>query len=246
MTTLICTKCSDPVTVTSRSAVLPFVCDPCQTKVSELAIDAATYTASDEEPECCNAGPGPETEPEKDAIREAMLLDMAAQLQQVRTDLTVACDSKDFLNRLYNHSLKRQEELGIENFRLSKAVVALLAEVVRLAREVEVRDKAGQQVCDELKVAHTMEEASHAALGRVLKERDNALDFKRKYEMSMEHYRKEMQFWNRRANATLDELGKARAALREFKESSLWNRLWRKAYSKTPLSSSPSTKSARE
>lgn len=236
MTTVVCSKCGDPVIITNRSVVLPFVCD----KHSEVT-DTPLYTHKPEEKMAKKSKTQPV--PEADGISNDMLLDMAAQLKTAREDLQAALDSKEFTNGLFNETMKRledrdavitelsdrvrtlaeqAEELGKKNFRFSQSLVAAIAAIVELAENVRVRDIAGQQVCDELTVMQNERDAALREV-KILTARNHGL-----YDQ-LDRTKKDVLYYRDMTYRYESDYIKAQHEIAQLKNRNLWQRIWQKS-----------------
>ena len=137
MTTMICTVCSEPKVVTSRSVVLPFVCDECQ-KAEELynamAPTPAPLKVEESDNHACDSA----------TIENTTLLieDQANQLALAKNEVEALRQIVQYLDAreiaLTAQVTNRQnqvENLLVKNFFKDEKISGLAVEVGQLAKE---------------------------------------------------------------------------------------------------------------
>jgi hypothetical protein len=107
MTTMICTECSEPKTVTSRSVVLPFVCEECQ-KAPELLAAMA--------PASCDSA----------TVENTTLL-----IEDQANQLALAKNEVESLRALNTFLEGREAALYAQNSRLQDTVENLLVKIFK-------------------------------------------------------------------------------------------------------------------
>ena len=141
MTTLICTVCSEPKVVTSRSVVLPFVCDECQ-KAEELynamAPTPAPLKVEESDNHACDSACDSAT------IENTTLLieDQANQLALAKNEveglwaMVQLLDAREIaLATQVTNRQNQVENLLVKNFFKDEKISGLAVEVGQLAKE---------------------------------------------------------------------------------------------------------------
>lgn len=127
MTTLNCTECSEPRVVTSRSVVLPFVCEECQ-KAPELLAAMAPTTKGCGNPGCDDCADKALVITESDNIPcdSATIENTTLLIEDQANQLALALNEVDALRQVNQYLEARESELVIQNDRLRENVENLL------------------------------------------------------------------------------------------------------------------------
>lgn len=145
MTTMICTVCSEPKVVTSRSVFLPFVCDECQ-KAEESgnhACDSATVentTLLIEDQANQLALAKNEVEALRQIVQylEARETALCSQVEAKQEQVENILVKNFFKDEKISGLAKQNERLGIAGFQQAVRTIELAVEVGQLAKERDV------------------------------------------------------------------------------------------------------------
>ncbi len=160
MTTMICTVCSEPKVVTSRSVVLPFVCDECQ-KAEELynamAPTPAPLKVEESDNHACDSATVENTtlliedqanqlalaKNEVEALRqivqylEAREIALTAQVENRQNQVENLLVKNFFKDEKISGLAKQNERLGVAGFQQAVRTLGLWAKGASLARRYD-------------------------------------------------------------------------------------------------------------
>jgi len=173
MSTLVCNQCSEVKVETSRSVVLPFVCEGCQRKAGanptgefpeSLYVEKALEEADGALTEAANALENAEQALQDETATTMATVEMISDLEsQLQVAKELAVGQTELIAQL-EHQVeivtdeKRVQETFIKA--LNEAGIPVTNELKEALLQIKIRDIAGEQICDELN-------ASQSALAQV-------------------------------------------------------------------------------